>query len=117
MATFGRSPGYTSHMPDEILLGRLREALREMPDLTTVPAYGGHGFSSEGKLFAILVQGRFYLRTDTGTRPVYERTGSRPLRHLGMRSLEAFYEAPAMVLQNPVALLAWSRQALATDPS
>lgn len=104
-------------MSDEILLERLREALRELPEMTTVPAYGGHGFSSEGKLFAILVQGRLFLRTDGGTRPVYERAGCTPLRHLGMGSLANFYEVPAIVLQNPVALLAWSRQAIATDPS
>jgi DNA transformation protein len=104
-------------MPDEALLARLCETLKELPDLTTLPAYGGHAISSRGKLFGILVQGRVYLRTDEGTRPIYQKAGSAPLRHLGMKSLENFYEVPAMVMQNPVALLAWSRQALATSES
>lgn len=104
-------------MSDAILLERLRETLGELPELTTVPAYGGHGFSTKGKLFAILVRDRFYLRTDAGTRPIFERAGCGPLQHLGMRSLEVFYQVPAMVMQNPVALVAWSRQAAATDPS
>lgn len=101
-------------MPPETRLDRLREELRALPELATLPAYGGHGFSSQGKLFGILLQNRFYLRTDAKTRPIYEGQGCGPLRHLGMRSLENYYLVPKMVLENPVALLAWSRQALAT---
>jgi DNA transformation protein len=104
-------------MPDEALLARLCEVLQELPEMTTLPAYGGHALSSKGRLFGILVQGRVYLRTDEGTRPIYENAGCAPLQHLGMKSLANFYEVPAMVMQNPVALLAWSRQALATSES
>jgi hypothetical protein len=57
-----------------------------------------------------------YLRVDDTTRPEYRARGSAPLRPVASKPdmvMEAYYQVPGDIMDDPEALNAWARKAIA----
>ena len=78
--------------------------------------FGGEGFGLHGRQFAMLLKGTLYLRCDSALAAELEAAGSEPFRYRTRRgpvTVGAYWSAPAGALDDPEALLAWARKALA----
>jgi DNA transformation protein len=94
------------------------DQLREIEDLEARAMFGGHGFYSGDRFFAIVFHGRLYLRTDAASRAEFERHGMGPFQPPTRRqTLGTYYEVPLRVLENGSELVAWARRAIAARAS
>jgi DNA transformation protein and related proteins len=78
--------------------------------------FSGVGLFHGGVMFGLLVRDILYLRVDETTREQFERAGSSPFTYQrGERevSLSAYYVVPEGLLDQPDALLQWTRNAIA----
>jgi DNA transformation protein len=78
--------------------------------------FSGVGLFHGGVMFGLLVRDLLYLRVDETTREQFERAGSSPFTYQrGERevSLSAYYVVPEGLLDQPDALLQWTRNAIA----
>jgi DNA transformation protein len=78
--------------------------------------FSGVGLFHGGVMFGLLVRDMLYLRVDETTREQFERAGSSPSTYQrGERevSLSAYYVVPEGLLDQPDALLQWTRNAIA----
>jgi DNA transformation protein and related proteins len=90
----------------------LEEGLRELPELEVRQMFGGAGIYSEGTMFAILHEGRLYLKTDPQTREAFVQRGSEPFRPRKGSILASYHEVPGEILDDEEQLLAWARRAV-----
>ena len=74
--------------------------------------FGGHGLYSGGKIFAILLKGRLYFKTNATTRQVYEQRGLKPFFPNGRQKVHSYYEVPADVIEDAPTLVEWANQAI-----
>jgi DNA transformation protein len=73
------------------------------------------GLFCEGTIFAILADGRVFLKTDEQTRRDFEREGSKPFRYRardGSKVPTSYYEIPARLFDEPDEAVCWGRRAL-----
>lgn len=92
---------------------QLLDALEELGDVDARRMFGGHGIFRDGTMFAIVHQGRVYLKVDDDSRPDFEARGSEPFRPNVRQTLRTYYEVPADVLEDDAQLLAWADRAAA----
>jgi DNA transformation protein and related proteins len=78
--------------------------------------FGGAGLFVDGVMFALLVRGVIYLKTDEHNVPDFEREGLEPFtyatRH-GRRGVMSYRRMPDRLYDDPDELAAWARAALA----
>lgn len=82
-------------------------------DLHARAMFGGHGLYRGDTFFAIVYDGRLYLKTDAATAGRYVEQGMGPLRVSEKQVLGSYYEVPAGVLDGRPVLAAWADEALA----
>ena len=90
------------------LLAPLRPNARRM--------FGGVGLLGEGMMFALLANDAMFFRVDAQTRPAFQDAGCEPFRYQrGGRAvaIESYYMVPDTLYDQPDALVAWAREALA----
>ncbi len=75
--------------------------------------FGGYGLYTRGFFFGIIYRGRLYLKTDEGSRKLYEEKGMKPFRPNERQTLKSYYEVPADVIEDGDQLVAWARTAIA----
>ena len=94
----------------------LEQLGRVMP-VTGKSMFGGVGLYANGLFFALIAEDRLYFKVDDTTRSDFERLGMEPFRPFGEDSAMGYYEIPADVMEDPVQLAPWMRQAInvATD--
>jgi TfoX/Sxy family transcriptional regulator of competence genes len=67
--------------------------------------------------FAVISDGRLYLRTDDESREAYTSRGMRPLkpryRPRGKRTVDRNFEVPSVVLSDALALREWALRSAA----
>lgn len=59
--------------------------------------FGGHGVYSEGRIFALEVEGVLYLKTDGENRPFFEKLGSGPFvyaKKTGEQAVMSYFSLP-----------------------
>ena len=101
-------------MRDEGFVEFVRDQLRGLEgELDFRRMFGGHGLYRDGVFFAILMDGRMYLKTSDATRGQFVSRGMGPFRPNKRQTLEAYYEVPAEVLESPGELAEWALRACA----
>ena len=89
----------------------LEQLGRVMP-VTGKSMFGGVGLYANGLFFALIAEDRLYFMVDDTTRSDFERLGMEPFRPFGEDSAMGYYEVPADVVEDPVQLAPWMRQAI-----
>lgn len=74
--------------------------------------FGGVGLYADGMFFALIAEDRLYFKVDDTTRSGFERLGMEPFRPFGEDSAMGYYEVPVDVVEDPVQLAPWMRQAI-----
>lgn len=90
------------------------DQLSALPDLRARAMFGAHGLYQGEHFFGILDEGRLFFKTDAQSQEEYLRRGMEPFTYesKGRTVTMSFHEVPTEVLENPVELVAWARQAI-----
>jgi len=94
------------------LLDRIKGDLSGLGEVTVRPLFGGHGIYWRDTIFAIIDQGRLYLKVDDRSKDEYLTRGMGPFRPNERQTLKSYYEVPAGVLDDREELVAWAREAI-----
>ncbi len=82
--------------------------------ITVTRFFSGAGLTRNGIQFAFVIRGTLYFRTDADSRPAYEAMGAEPFSYAGRTkevTIQAYYEAPVDVLDDPDELNRWAERA------
>jgi DNA transformation protein and related proteins len=93
----------------------VRELLAPLGDIRDGKFFGGHAMKHGANQFAMVMGNTLYFRVDDGSRPAYEKKGSKPFSYAtknGVVQVRKYYAAPAELLDDPAQLLVWARQAI-----
>jgi len=76
--------------------------------------FGGFGVFHEGLMFAIVVNETLYLKTDVSGAQAFEELGLMAFEYLraGKTVKLSYYLTPSELLDDPDALLVWSRRSI-----
>jgi DNA transformation protein len=90
----------------ELMSGVGRIAARRM--------FGGHGLYHDGRMVALVADGRLYLKVDAQTRAAFEAAGSSPFVYAGKGKpvTMSYWLAPDEALDDPSAMTPWARRAI-----
>jgi len=89
------------------------EQLQVVGTVTAKPMFGGVGLYCQGLFFGLIDDDTLYLKVDDATRPHFERAGSQPFLPYGDEGhAMQYYELPAAVLEDRMAVRPWVEQAL-----
>ena len=91
--------------------GFILDQLSPLEDLRSRSMFGGHGLYSGPSFFGIVYDGHLYFKTNTSIRQPYESRGMKPFCPNGRQTMN-YHEVPAEVIENPVELVQWARQAI-----
>lgn len=77
--------------------------------------FGGHGLYLHGQMFALLADGRLFLKTDAESLPVFLAAGCQPFTYeaRGRRVSVQYHEAPSEALEHPDEAVRWARLGVA----
>jgi DNA transformation protein len=92
------------------------ELLEPLGPVQARAMFGGWGFYYEGRVFGLIADGRFYLKTDELTRPAFEAAGCEPWVYDGGKGkgpvTMPYFTPPADASDDARALLPWARRAV-----
>lgn len=88
------------------------DQLPELDAVTYKPMFGGYGLYEGSVFFGIVFDGRLYFKTNDATRPRYEEWGSEAFQPNAKQTLKQYYEVPADVVEDAVALSDLAREAV-----
>jgi len=76
--------------------------------------FGGQGLYHEGRMIALVADGRLYLKVDAATRPAFEAAGSHAFVYEGKGKPVAmsYWLAPDEALDDPALMQPWARRAV-----
>jgi DNA transformation protein len=100
-------------MPRQAFLDDLLAQLSDVEGLRSRGMFGGWGLYAGTTFFGIVYRGRVYFHTTPATRAEYTSRGSGPFRPNATQTLWDYYEVPADILADEVALLGWARASVA----
>jgi DNA transformation protein len=90
------------------------DQLEELGDVTPRSMFGGVGLYHRGLFFGILARDTMYMRVDDRNRRAYEDAGMKAFKpYPGRGGTMRYYSVPLEVLESPIDLAAWARQAIA----
>jgi DNA transformation protein len=77
--------------------------------------FSGHGLYLDGLIVALVIDETLYLKVDSGNRASFEAAGTEPFAYLnrGRRVALPYWEAPAVVIEEPDLLREWAAASLA----
>lgn len=87
------------------------DLLRGMGAVRAKPMFGGHGLYLDGLMFALLADGRCFIKVDAETLPVFEAERCLPFvfEAKGRRVALTYREAPLEALDRPEVAVRWAR--------
>ena len=92
------------------------DQLRALGRVTSRAMFGAHGLYHGDIFFAIITsKDRLFFRTDKESVREYRARGMKPFRFGPGQSSKSYYEVPPDVLEDPTALVAWARRAVAAQ--
>lgn len=90
------------------------DQLEELGDVTPRAMFGGVGLYHRGVFFGILARDTMYMRVDDRNRSAYEDAGMKAFKpYPGRGGTMRYYSVPLEVLESPIDLAEWARQAIA----
>jgi DNA transformation protein len=78
--------------------------------------FGGVGLYQDGLFFGAIDDDVMFLRVDDATRPEFTQRGSQALRPVASKPdmvMEAYYQVPGDILDDPESLHQWAQRAIA----
>ena len=99
------------------LLRYLIDQLSPLGDVRGRALFGGYGVYLDGLIIGIIAFDAFYLKVDEENRPDFEAAGAEPFSYeaRGRRTIMAYCECPADVLEESERLRHWTLKALAAS--
>ena len=97
------------------LLDYLVDHLSLLGDAQGRPMFGGFGVYLDGFIVGLIAFDTFYLKADDSNRPDFEAAGAEPFRYRRSNqtaTINAYWECPADVLEEPDLLRAWAAKSL-----
>jgi DNA transformation protein len=90
------------------------DQLSALPDVRARAMFGAHGLYQGGHFFGILDEGRLFFKTNAQSQEEYRSRGMAAFTYesKGRTLAMSYHEVPPEVLENPVELVAWARQAI-----
>lgn len=101
--------------PDPGFLEFLRELLEPLGLISTRKMFGGHGIYCDGVFFAIVIEGRLYLKADQQTQLDFLAAGSAPFVYQARdRSIQmSYWSVPEEALDSAEQMQPWASRAIA----
>lgn len=102
-------------MRDDSFKEYVLDQLSALPEVRARAMFGAHGLYCGGNFFAILDEGRLFFKTDAQSAAEYEARGMEPFSYEleGRVITFQYHEVPPDILEQPLELAAWARQAIA----
>lgn len=102
-------------MKDTGFLEHLHELLDPVGRIAMRPMFGGHGVYCDGLFFAIVIDGRLYLKVDAQSRGQFEAAGSAPFVYQGKGApVEmSYWSAPEQAMDSAEDMRPWAKLAIA----
>jgi DNA transformation protein and related proteins len=91
------------------------ELLRVVGPVRARAMFGGHGIYTGDRMFALIADGRLYLKVDDQTREAFEGVGSTPFEWEakdGRRIAMSYWELPAEGWEDPDETRRWASLAV-----
>lgn len=92
------------------------ELLEPLGPVQARAMFGGWGLYYSGMMIGVIVEGRFYLKTDELTRPAFEAAGCEPWTYDSARGKSPttmpYWTPPTDASDDAQALLPWARRAV-----
>ena len=98
------------------LRDHLLELLAPLGPVDSKRFFSGSGLTFEDTIFGFIMGDSVYLRVDDASRPKYAAAGAQPFAYSTKArrvTVEAYYELPLELLDEPERLRAWAREAIA----
>lgn len=92
----------------------IADQLQTLAPVAVTRFFSGAGLTRNGIQFAFVIRGTLYFRTDAESRPAYEALGAGPFSYAGRSkevTIQAYYETPVDVLDDPDELNRWAERA------
>ena len=90
------------------------DQLEDLGGVVPRSMFGGVGLYCRGVFFGIIARDVLYLKVDDVNRGEYERAGMRPFKPYRNRpGTMQYYAVPVDVLESPIDLARWAREAVA----
>ncbi len=88
----------------------LAEQLQPLGEMSARGMFGGWGFYLDGRMFALVADEAFYIKTDDVNRREFEARGLRPFRYDTKqgRATIRYYEPPAEAVDDREVLCLWA---------
>ena len=96
------------------------DLLKDIPGITSRSMFGGWGVYKDGVIFAILVEGELYFKTDDTSRADFEKAGSHPFtysRKDSKRVALSYWSLPLEVMENKKMLYQYIERSVKTGKS
>ena len=76
--------------------------------------FGGAGLYRDGRMFGLIADDVAYPKADDSNRESFVEAGSSPFKPFPDKStVMSYYDVPPDILEDPEALIAWSKRSLA----
>ena len=105
------SPKVSTGLRDHLL-----ELLAPLGPVGSKRFFSGSGLVFEDTIFGFIMGDSVYLRVDDASRPKFRAAGAEPFAYSTKArrvTVEAYYELPLELLDEPEALCDWAREAIA----
>jgi DNA transformation protein len=102
-------------MKDEGFFAHLHELLEPLGRIAMRPMFGGHGVYCDGVFFAIVIDGRLFLKVDDETRAEFQAAGSAPFVYRGQAApIEmSYWNVPEQAMDSAEDMRPWAQMAIA----
>jgi DNA transformation protein len=100
---------------DADFVAYLLELLQPVGRVSARRMFGGHGLYGDGLMFALVFDGRLYLKVDDGSKDAFVAAGCEPFVYQGQeKPIEmSYWTVPESALESSDDMAPWARLAMA----
>jgi DNA transformation protein len=94
----------------------VHDLLGHLPGITSRAMFGGYGIYADGIVFAVIADGRLFMKVDDSNRGDYEAAGSVPFTYTmkdGGKSTMGYWELPESIAEQRPLLTTWVQKSIA----
>lgn len=87
----------------------ISDVLNDIEGISTKNLFSGWAVYKYGKVFALILNGELYFKTDTQNRPEFEKRGSHPFsfQKKDKTIITKYWTVPAEIMENKTELAKW----------
>ena len=96
------------------------DVLGSIPNIASKAMFSGYGIYKEGVIFALIIDGRLYFKTDEHTKKDFEARGSTPFSYTkkdGKTYTMRYWLLPEEIMENQEELAEWVECAVGVSGS